>query len=136
MSDEMPKGNTRVKSANDLADDDKLLEIKLQNAISREVIENKNNEKKLNDAEAMCHNAKILNTLSQKLVEIFFSKIGFIIWIVAYALLNIILYSCIHDRAASFYIGLVDKIALFIIVCILGKFLKDNLVLFIEMFKK
>lgn len=134
MSDKMPEGK-QINSIKDLINKEHLYDIKLQNAISREVIESINNDKKSNDAEAMRHNANTLNRLSRDLVQIFFYGNSFAFWIVAYILLNVFLYYCFYDEA-SFYIGLVDKIALFIIVCILGKFLKDNLVLFIEMFKK
>lgn len=135
MSDEKPKGATPIQNREDLTDDEQLQKIKLQNKISREVIESRNNEKKSNDIEAMLHNAKILNELSKNLVKIFFSKYAFACWIILYLTYNILFYYYLEDRA-SFYISLIDKIGLFIIVCILGKFLKDNLVLFIEMFKK
>lgn len=135
MSNEMPKGATLAKSKEDLANDEHLEKIQLQNKISREVLESRSNEKKLDDIEATLHNAKILNKLSKNLVNIFFSKFGFACWIFVYFLLNVCLYYYLAE-SASFYISLIDKIGLFIIVCILGKFLKDNLTSFIEMFKK
>ncbi len=135
MSNEMPKGATLAKSKEDLTNDEHLEKIQLQNKISREVLESRSNEKKLDDIEATLHNAKILNKLSKNLVNIFFSKFAFTCWIVSYALLNVCLYYYLAE-SASFYISLIDKIGLFIIVCILGKFLKDNLTSFIEMFKK
>lgn len=135
MFEQMPKGATLAQSKEDLASEAELEKIKLQNEKAREVLENRNNEKKLDDAEAMLHNAKILNNLSKRLVKIFFSGWGFCLSIIAYILLNMCLYARLGE-GASFYIGLLDKIGLFIIVCILGKFLKDNLSLFIEIFKK
>lgn len=134
MSNETLK-ETSIQSKEDLINNKKLEEIKLQNEISHQIIENKNNEKKLDDTEAMLHNAKILNRLSKGLVTIFFSKIGFIIALLLYIVLNICLYYHLGEQA-KFYLGLIDKIALSIIVCILGKFLKDSLSLFIGMFKK
>lgn len=64
-------------------------------------------------------------------------KIYFIFfWIVVYAGLNIYFYECLKDKKADFYISLVNNIGLFIIVCILGKFLKDSISNIIEIFKK
>ncbi|WP_300446350.1 hypothetical protein [Helicobacter typhlonius] len=135
MSNEMPKEATLAQSKEDLASEVELQKIKQQNEKAREVIEYNNLLKKQDDSEAILHNAKILNDLSKNLVSFFFKKLAFIGWVVVYIALNI----CFHyhlGEKASFYIGLIDKIGLFIIVCILGKFLKDNLSLFIEMLKK
>lgn len=68
-----------------------------------------------------------------KLLKMFFGKC-FIFWIVAYVVFNVSLH-CFFGEPAKFYIGLIDKVGIFVIVCILGKFLKDNLALFIEAFK-
>lgn len=124
-----------IQSKEDLIDNKRLEEIKLQNEIFHQTIENKNNEKKLDDTEAMLHNAKILNLLSKRLVKLFFRRFLFCFWIIFYGLSNSFFYYCFGEQA-KFYLGLIDKIALFIIVCILGKFLKDSLSLFIGMFKK
>lgn len=72
MSNEIPKNANLAESVESLANNDKLQELKLQNKISKELIEIKNNEKKENDAEAILHNAKILNSLSKNLVKFFF----------------------------------------------------------------
>lgn len=134
MSNEIPKNANLAESVESLANNDKLQELKLQNKISKELIEIKNNEKKENDAEAILHNAKILNSLSKNLVKIFFSSY-FFLWVAFYIILNVVLDYYYKDKA-YFYISLLDKVVLFVIVCVLGKFLKDNLSLFIEMLRK
>ena len=130
----MPKNASIAENVEALVNNDKLQELKLQNKISREIIEIKNNQKKEDDAQAMLDNSKILNSLSKKLVKSFFSS-WFFVWIVLYIVLNVVLDYCYGDKA-HFYIALLDKVVLFVIVCVLGKFLKDNLSLFIEMLKK
>ena len=135
MSNEMPKGATLAKNRDGLINEADLEKIKLQNEKSREVIKQNNLLKKQDDAEAMLHNSKILNALSRSLVKFFFSKAGFIVCVIAYISFNV----CLHYRfgdEANFYIGLVDKIGLFVIIFILGKFLKDNISLLMEIFKK
>ncbi len=144
MSNQMPKNATPQTSAKDLATNTaKLDEIKYQNELSKQNIKKVENEKLLDDTEALKENAKIVNALGKHLVWLFFGKwqiknfkIYFIFfWIVAYAGLNIYFYECLNEKA-EFYISLVNNIGLFIIICILGKFLKDSISNIIEIFKK
>ena len=145
MSNQMPENATPQTSAKDLATNTaKLDEIKYQNELSRQNIKKIENEKLLDDTEALKENAKIVNALGKHLVWLFFGKyqikklkIYFIFfWIVAYAGLNIYFYNCFNEKDSEFYIGLINKIGLFLIVCILGKFLKDSISNIIEIFKK
>ena len=145
MFNQMPKNATPQTSAKDLATNTaKLDEIKYQNELSKQNIKKVENEKLLDDTEALKENAKIVNALGKHLVWLFFGKwqiknfkIYFIFfWIVAYAGLNIYFYECLKDKKADFYISLVNNIGLFIIICILGKFLKDSISSIIEIFKK
>lgn len=143
MSNEMPKNGTLIDSTEDLLSDEAINKMKKQNEQALLSIELAANEKILDDTHALRDNAKIVNTLGKHLVWLFFGKyqnknfkIYFIFfWIVAYAGLNIYFYECLNKKA-EFYISLVNKIGLFIIVCILGKFLKDSISNIIEIFKK
>lgn len=143
MSNEMPKNGTLIDSSEDLLSDEAINKMKKQNEQALLSIELAANEKILDDTQALRDNAKIVNTLGKHLVWLFFGKyqnknfkIYFIFfWIVTYAGLNIYFYECLNEKA-EFYISLVNKIGLFIIVCILGKFLKDSISNIIEIFKK
>ena len=144
MSNEIPKNSTLRQNLEDLAQDNtKLNNIKYANKLSEQNIKKLENEKLLDDTEALKENAKIINDLGKGLVWIFFGqyklkalKIYFVFfWIIAYVSFNIYVYECFAEKA-NFYISLVDKIGLFLIVCILGKFLKDSISSIIKIFKK
>ncbi len=127
MSNQMPENATPQTSAKDLATNTaKLEEIKYQNELSKQNIKKAENEKLLDDTEALKENAKIVNALGRFLVGLFFGgyqikkfKIYFIFfWIFAYAGLNVYFYNCFNKKDSEFYIGLINKIGLFLIVCV------------------
>lgn len=142
---EMPKGAMFAQSQDDLEKltkedilqgfERQTILIRAQCEYNKTQLEEKKTAKELNDADTMLHNAKIMNELSEGLVRIFFGKFCFAFWIAFYLSLNISLYRFCGE-SARFYIGLIDKVGIFVIVCILGKFLKDNLALFVEAFRK
>lgn len=144
MSNEMPKEYVQKHSLGDLAQDDtQLNEIKYINELAKQNIKKAENEKILDDTEVLKENAKIINDLGRFLVRLFFGKyqykkftIYFIFfWIIAYISFNIYVYECL-DEKYDFYIKLVDKIGLFLIVCVLGKFLKDSISNIIKILKR
>lgn len=118
MSNQMPENATPQTSAKDLATNTaKLEEIKYQNELSKQNIKKAENEKLLDDTEALKENAKIVNALGRFLVGLFFGgyqikkfKIYFIFfWIFAYAGLNVYFYNCFNKKDSEFYIGLINK---------------------------
>ncbi|WP_115721737.1 hypothetical protein [Helicobacter cinaedi] len=72
MSNQMPKNATPQTSAKDLATNTaKLDEIKYQNELSKQNIKKVENEKLLDDTEALKENAKIVNALGKHLCGCF-----------------------------------------------------------------
>lgn len=97
---------------------EKLQELKINNEIYLENIKKIKYEKLENDANTQKQNTKIINELGSCLVKVFFSKFTFPLWLVAYVFVFIFFRK---------YIELINNIGLFLIVFILGKFLKDQI---------
>lgn len=97
---------------------EKLQELKINNEIYLESIKKIKYEKLENDANTQRQNTKIINELGSLLVKIFFYKYAFIFWLIAYILTYIF---------CEKIIGFLNNIGLFLIVFILGKFLKDQI---------
>lgn len=137
---DMPRG----KSANnikDLANDDKLKELENINKDIKLNIKKVEKEKILNDVEALRDNAKVFNALGVFLVRLFFGSRKFKSFTIYYIIVWILLYSAIVSllfefcKNGGFYISLINKIGLFLFICILGKFFKDNISILIKIFK-
>lgn len=108
-----------LKSVEDLTKDnrEKLEEIRVNNKIYLENIRKIHYEKLEDDAQTQAHNARIINKLSAQLVKWFFGEYMFC-WIAAYA----IIFLC-----SKKLLELVNSVGLFLLVFILGKFLKDQI---------
>lgn len=107
-------------------------EYKRNNITIKEKIKNIAYKKELNDIEAQEANSKYINELGKHFVNLFFGnislfkakfKVYFIyVWIAVYAGLYVFR-SCFEFDIFK----LINEIGLFLIIFILGKFLKDNI---------
>ena len=100
-------------------------QLAINNKYHKEKIKEIHNQKRLDDEQAQLENSRIINELGKFLVKIFFGKIWKIyivfLWIILYA----IFYFYCNDA-----IEFINQVGLFLIVFILGKFLKDGLGIF------
>lgn len=108
-----------LKSVEDLTKDnrEKLEEIRVNNKIYLENIRKVYYEKLEDDVQTQAHNARIINKLSAQLVKWFFGEYMFC-WVAAYT----IIFLCFEKL-----LELVNSVGLFLLVFILGKFLKDQI---------
>lgn len=103
--------------------DENLKKFKESNALLRQNIRNIQLQKIENDAQTQNRNSKILNDLSLKLVSVFFKWYLLPFWILGY----FVLYAYYPH-----FLQAIHNVGLFLLVFVLGKFLKDNFNLLIN----